>query len=480
MSVVINENSLATSFSEFSLSQRAIKGINALGYKEPTSIQTKGIPAVLKGHDVIGQSPTGSGKTMAFVLPLLEKINLERRVNQGLILCPTRELCLQVVSDIKKLGRFYEGLQVAAIIGGVSGREQAQVLEKGVHIVVATPGRLVDHMDRHQIDLQPLVYVVLDEADKMLELGFEREVQYIMGNLPKKRQTLLFSATFQETIQGLSQKYQSKPLHLEVEDSLSKPLLIKEYLYESEKVKSPSESLENKINILSRVLHKHSKGTTIIFCNQKLTLSEIQKFLKKNEVNCAILSGDLEQRDRERVITLFRNGSLRILIATDVAARGLDIEHIELVINFDLPPQVETYVHRIGRTGRAGREGVAVSIMNPGEDLKIAGIEKLTGRAMIRESLGFKNQHGLSTSFQEAKMQTLHISGGKKDKLRAGDILGALTAQPEAIEASEIGKIDIQDHFSFVAIASNQAERAFHKLRNSRIKGRKFSIKTVN
>ena len=479
MSETVNENNLPTSFSDFALSARAIKGITALGYKEPTSIQIKATPALLKGLDIIGQSPTGSGKTVAFILPLLEKLNLENCVNQGLILCPTRELCLQVVSEIKKLGRFYEGLQVTALIGGVPGREQAKVLEKGVHIVVATPGRLADHIDRHQINLQPLIYVVLDEADKMLEMGFEKEVQYIMRSLPKKRQTLLFSATFQDNIQSLSQRYQNNPLHLKEEDTLSKLLSIKEYLYEVEMGKNPSDALQNKINTLSRVLHKHSKGTTIIFCNQKLMLAEIHKFLNKNDVNSAILSGDLEQRDRERVITFFRNGSIRILIATDVAARGLDIEHIELVINFDLPPQAETYVHRIGRTGRAGREGVAVSIMNPGEDIKIIGIEKLTGRTMIRESLGFKNQHGLNSSFQVAKMQTLHISGGKKDKLRAADILGSLTAQPDAIEAAEIGKIDIQDHYSFVAITSGQAERAFNKLRNSRIKGRKFSIKTV-
>lgn len=473
-----NENNTA-SFNDLSLSERALKSISDLGYKEPTSIQIKCIPTLLKGIDIIGKSQTGSGKTIAFVLPLLEKIDLSKRVNQGLILCPTRELCLQVVSDIKKLGRTYEGLQVVAIIGGVPGREQAQTLEKGVHIVVATPGRLADHINRNQINLQPISYVVLDEADKMLEMGFEKEVQYIMGNLPKKRQTLLFSATFQDSIQSLSQKYQNKPVPVEVEDSPTNQLLIKEYLYEADKAKDSSEALQNKINTLIRVLQKHSEGSTIIFCNQKLTITEIQTILNKNDVNCAILSGDLEQRDRDRVITFFRNGSIRILIATDVAARGLDIEHIGLVINFDLPPQPETYVHRIGRTGRAGREGAAVSIMNPNEEVKVVGIEKLTGKTMIREKLGFKNQHGLNSSFQMAKMQTLHISGGKKDKLRPSDILGALTAQPEAIEASEVGKIDIQDRFTFVAISSAQVQRAFDKLRNSRIKGSKFLIKIV-
>lgn len=473
-----NENNLV-SFNDLSLSARALKGISDLGFKEPTTIQRKCIPSLLKGIDLIGQSQTGSGKTVAFVLPLLEKINLSTRVNQGLILCPTRELCLQVVSDIKKLGRTYEGLQVTAIIGGVPGREQAQALDKGVHIIVATPGRLADHINRKQINLQPISYVVLDEADKILEMGFEKEVQYIMGNLPKKRQTLLFSATIPDSIQGLSQKYQNKPIHVEIEESPSNQLLIKEYLYEVDKINDSREALPNKINTLIRVLQKHSEGSTIIFCNQKLTITEIETALNKNDVSCAILSGDLEQRERDRVITFFRNGSIRILIATDVAARGLDIEHISLVINFDLPPQAETYVHRIGRTGRAGREGTAVSIMNVNEEVKIVGIEKLTGKTMIREKLGFKNQHGLSSSFQTAKMQTLHISGGKKDKLRPTDILGALTAQPEALETSDIGKIDIQDRFSFVAISANQAQQAFDKLRNSRIKGRKFTIKVV-
>jgi ATP-independent RNA helicase DbpA len=384
-----------------------------------------------------------------------------------------------VAHDIKKMGRPYEGLQVLSVIGGVPGREQAQALENGVHIVVATPGRLVDHMDRQQIDFKHISYVVLDEADKMLEMGFEKEIQFIMINLPKKRQTLFFSATFPQSIVHLSQKYQNKPVHISIEDSnLAKPQ-IEEFVYECDKVRDPSEILKNKINTLLRVLQQHSLGSTVIFCNQKITVTEIEEVLKQNQVSCAVISGDLEQKDRDRVITLFRNGSLRILIATDVAARGLDIEHISLVINFDLPYQPEVYIHRIGRTGRAGRTGIAVSLMNPGEDLKIGSIEKFTGRVMTRGKLGFKNQHGLNSSFQTATMQTLHISGGKKDKLRPGDILGSLTGQPDPIEAIHIGKIDIQDRFSFVAIASEQSQQALNKLQTGKIKGHKYQIKLI-
>jgi len=469
----------SNSFNNLSLSSRALKGVADLGFEEPTAIQTKCIPILIKGIDLIGQSQTGSGKTAAFVLPMLDKIDFSNKIIQGLILCPTRELCLQVVSEIKKLGRSFNGLQVASIIGGVPGRDQAQILENGVHIIVATPGRLSDHINRSQVNLQSIKYVVLDEADKLLEMGFENEVKHIMKSLPKKRQTVFFSATIHETIQNLSHKYQSNPVFIEVENSLTNKVMIKEYLYQIDRANDSTNFLQNKINTLIRILHQHSKGSTLIFCNQKSTVSEIEESLSKNDVNCAILSGDLEQRERDRVITLYKNGSIRILIATDIAARGLDIEQIGLVINFDLPNQAETYIHRIGRTGRAGKEGLAVSIMNSNEEIKIVMIEKFTGRTMIRDKLGFKNQHGLSSSFQFAKMQTLHISGGKKDRLRPTDLLGALTAQPDAISASDIGKIDIQDRFSFVAITSELVNRASDKLRNSRIKGSKFKIKIV-
>ncbi len=467
------------SFTDLLKSVQLLKGIEDYGLKEPTDIQKKCIPDILNGLDIVGQSQTGSGKTAAFVLPLLEKINLNLQNVQGLILCPTRELSIQVVNDIKKFSRSLLGLQVLPIIGGVPGREQAEALNKGVHIVVATPGRLVDHIIRGQIRLESINYVVLDEADKMLDLGFEKEVVFILKSLPKKRQTIFFSATIPESIQSMSQKFQHNPIHIRSENSLELKPKIEEFIYESEKVKDSNEILKVKIHTLLRILQQHPSPSTVIFCNQKLTVTEIEKVLIENEVSCSTLTGELEQVERDKVIALFRNASLRILIATDVAARGLDIEHIELVVNFDLPLQPEIYVHRIGRTGRAGRTGVAVSIMNPGEELKVNAIEKYTGNIFNRGKLGFKNQYGLNSTFQSAKMKTLHISGGKKDKLRPGDILGALTAQPNSIESKDIGKIDIQDRYSFVAVATELSDIAFEKLKSGKIKGHKFQIKFV-
>jgi ATP-independent RNA helicase DbpA len=459
-----------TDFASLPLAPELIAVAKELGFDRMTPIQSAAIPPLLEGRDLIGQSQTGSGKTAAFALPILNSIHLRDLGLQALILCPTRELATQVVGEIRKLGRKLEGLQILALVGGVPGREQAQALENGIHIAVGTPGRVLDLIDRGQMDFSPLRTLILDEADKMLELGFETELKAILKSLPQKRQTALFSATFPDSIQALSRSYQQNPVSVKIEDDAGTKPQIEQWVYEAEP--------EDKIHTLLRILQQHPSSSTVIFCNMKNSVHEIAAYLADQKVDSSALHGDLEQRERDRVMTMFRNGSSRILVATDIAARGLDIENLELVVNFDLPQQPETFVHRIGRTGRAGKKGVSVSLASPREGMRLFEIEKLTGTKFGRQALGFKNQHGLNKELRTATMQTLAISAGRKDKLRPGDILGALT-KDAGFAAADIGKIEIQDKSSFVAVSSKIAEEAFQKLRDGRIKGKKYPVKLV-
>lgn len=456
--------------------QLAISGI---GYTQMTPIQAASIPVLLDGKDLIGQSKTGSGKTAAFVLPILQRTNLEHAIIQALVICPTRELVTQVVNDFRKLGRSLPGLKVLSLTGGQPGRTQAESLEHGVHVVVGTPGRLLDHSSRGRIDFSDISTVVLDEADKMLEMGFADEIQALMQTLPTSRQTVLFSATFPQTIIELSKLYQIDPVKVNItEDTTTADgekisSSISQFLYDYK--------AEDKTNTLMRILQQHPSQSTVIFCNQKATIAQIGELLTEGKISFAALHGDLEQKERDRVLAMFRNGSHRILLATDVASRGLDIENLELVVNYDIPLQPEVYIHRIGRTGRAGKSGTAVTLMMSHEELKIFAIEQLTGKKMERKPLGFKNQHGLGKSFQAAPMQTIMISGGRKDKLRPGDILGALTAlaSNEKITSDDVGKIEIHDRFSYVAVKNNLAQIAFTKLQSGKIKGSKYQVRFV-
>jgi Superfamily II DNA and RNA helicases len=461
---------LKTDFSSLPLSTELLTVLKELGYENQTPIQAASIPVLLEGKDLIGQSKTGSGKTAAYALPLLQNLYLEDKSLQILILCPTRELATQVVTEIRKLGRRLEGLQVLPLVGGVAGREQAQSLDRGVQIAVGTPGRVLDLISRGRMYLANIKTVVLDEADKMLDMGFEQELTALMAELPVQRQTALFSATFPDSIAALSKRYQKNPERIAIEDTSAEATTIEQFVYDAYP--------DDKPNMLMRILQQHPSNSTIIFCNMKATVKELAERFAEQNVGSGALHGDLEQRERDQVMALFRNGSYRILIATDVAARGLDIKGLELVVNFDMPAQAETHVHRIGRTGRAGKAGVAVTIADPRDSLKVLELEKITNQKMVRQNLGFKNQHGLNKEMREAAMQTLTISGGRKDKLRPGDILGALT-RDVGIDGSEIGKIEIQDKISYVGISAKASQKAFEGLRNAKIKGQKFQIKLM-
>ena len=466
---------MKTDFSSLALSPDLLAVISELGFDRMTPIQAESIPPLLQGKDLIGQSKTGSGKTAAFALPILQKTTTHNRYRdlQALILCPTRELCTQVAREIRKLGRRHVSLQVLILSGGLPLRPQLDALYKGVHIVVGTPGRVLDVIIRGKIDFSLVHTLVLDEADTMLDMGFEEDIDAIIQEVPGTRQTVFFSATFPSSIVALTKKYQDKPVKIKIEESPESIPAIQQIAYESEP--------ENKVGTLIRVLQQHNPKSAIVFCNRKMTVAELAQTLSEEGLSSDCLHGDLEQIDRDKVMALFRNGSTRVLIATDVAARGLDIKDLDLVVNFELPHQPDIYVHRIGRTGRAGQTGTAVSLISPDEALRIREIEEFTGQKFEHNTLGFKNQEGISKSstLRESTMQTISISGGRKDKLRPGDILGALTGESGGLKGSDVGKIEIHDRIAYVAVSSHLASTAMQSLRDGKIKGLKFHVKLV-
>ncbi|MGK5087372.1 ATP-dependent RNA helicase DbpA [Bdellovibrionota bacterium FG-2] len=482
----------STRFDSLPLSPALLQVVEELGFKTLTPIQAQGIPLIFQGKDLIAQSKTGSGKTAAFALPILQRLSentelqRDRRI-EALVLSPTRELCTQVAREIRKLGRRIPGLQVLVLSGGQPLFSQLNALEKGVHIVVGTPGRLLDHLDRKTLDLSQVSTVVLDEADRMLDMGFQQDMERILGRLPKSRQTLLFSATFPITIEALSRVYQKNPTRITIEDEEDSIPDIRQMLFNI----GPDTvvgSNDARVDTLLAFLEQNSPESAIVFCNLKVTVAELTRTLLRAGVSAAGLHGDLEQKDRDRVMARFRNKSTRILVATDVAARGIDIEKLDLVVNFDLSPDPEVYVHRIGRTGRAGKKGLAVSFATSKERAKIERIESFTGQKMepsklgrvpsaFLESLGENLGESPSPPLkQDAKMETLYIAGGRKQKMRPGDILGALTGEAGGLQAADIGKIEIHDHFSYVAVAKEVAQTAVQRLSDGRIKGRKFRV----
>jgi ATP-independent RNA helicase DbpA len=462
-------------FDSLALSPELLGVIAEIGYHTMTEIQAKAIPLLLAGRDVIGQSKTGSGKTAAFGIPLLQKIRVQDRRVQALVMCPTRELCTQVARELRNLGRRQQGLQVLVVCGGQPVAPQAFALEKGVHIVVGTPGRILDHIRRSSIQLSRLSTVVLDEADRMLDMGFQEDMETILAESPDSRQTVFFSATFPDSISEMSETYQRDPVSVKIENTDESKADIHQVLYEA--------ANENKSVLLQGLLQQIAPKSTIVFSNFKAAVVELTAALEKAGVSAGCIHGDLLQIDRDKIMARFRNQSIRVLVATDVAARGIDVADLDLVVNYDLPQKPETYVHRIGRTGRAGKKGLAISFMTPKEAYRVNGIEEHTGTKFEREKFNVaaesKMQKTEKSKHAEALMATIHISGGRKHKMRPGDILGALTGEAGGLEASEIGKIEIHDMFSYVAVSSRLAKIACEALRNGRIKGRKFNVDLV-
>jgi ATP-dependent RNA helicase DbpA len=455
-----------SSFSTFNLSAEIRKVISDTGYSRPTLIQTLSIPPLLSGRDLIGQSKTGSGKTAAFAIPLLERLDTRNRSVQVLILCPTRELCAQITREIRKLGRYQKNLRVANLTGGHPVYLQLRELREGCQVVVGTPGRIEDHLRRKSLDLSLTKVVVLDEADRMLDMGFKDHIENILNRTPKERQTAFFSATFPSTIQAMSQKFQRDVVRVtaETENEGTTPL-ITQIFYRSNK--------ERKKENLRQLLAVHPPISCLIFCNQKAQVDAVWDHLNGSGFTVDRIHGDMPQMDRDRVIVKFRNQSLTCLVATDVAARGLDINGLDSVINFDLPNDPAAYVHRIGRTGRAGKSGLALSLVTDQERAKIERIQLSLGVKVTVENIPEPTHSRLPNA---APMDTLCISGGRKEKVRAGDILGAITGEAGGLRGDLVGKIEILDHQSYVAIARSHSRAALAALQRGRIKGRRFIV----
>ncbi len=457
-------------FTSLPLAPPLLQVVRELGFTELTPIQAQSIPVLLEGKDLIGQSQTGSGKTLAFTLPILQKLDTRERRLQALVICPTRELGAQVAAEMRRLARRVPGVHVLELAGGQPVRPQLAALEGGAHIAVGTPGRLLDLIERRALDGRHLSTVVLDEADRMLDMGFHEDVQKILATTPATRQTVLFSATFPPDIEALSRAFQKKPVRVTIEAAPESAPDIRQRVYTCDAEEKPA--------VLLKLLRELGPESAIVFCNFKATVAELAQWLRSSGVSCAGLQGDLEQRDRDRVMATFRNRSTRILIATDVAARGIDVEALEAVFNYELPKQPESYVHRIGRTGRAGREGIAVSLATPLDGDKLEEIEELTGVKVERATLS-PSPTGRSGQSLEAPMATLFIDAGRKDKMRPGDILGALTGEAGGLRAEDVGKIEVHDHFAYVAVARNVAKVALERLRAGKIKGRKHRVEAV-
>jgi ATP-independent RNA helicase DbpA len=456
---------IPTAFNTLPLKSPLLQNLDSLGYSAMTPIQSQSLPLILAGSDVIAQAKTGSGKTAAFGIGLLSRLMVTTFSVQGLVLCPTRELADQVSKELRRLARFTDNIKILTLCGGVPFGPQLGSLEHGVHIVVGTPGRILDHLRRGSLHLKSLRMLVLDEADRMLDMGFQEELAAIVAAAPSNRQTLLFSATYPESIAAMSATVQHQPVTVQVE-ALHDGAQIKQLFFLVEK--------DERVAALARIIGHYRPESTLVFCNTRKECQEVADALSARNFSALAIHGDLEQRERDQVLARFANKSVSILVATDVAARGIDIKELTAVINFELTRDPEIHIHRIGRTGRAGEEGLALSLVTAAENRRIAAIEEYLGTTIPRAELEALTMP--SAAPLKAPMVTLCIDGGRKNKVRPGDILGALTGEM-GIPGSEVGKIDVFDFHTYVAIRMASANLAMARLSAHKIKGRFFKIR---
>ena len=456
-------------FSNLNLRSELLGALDALNFTQMTPIQAQSVPFILQGEDLIAQAKTGSGKTAAFGLGLLQNLQPKCFETQALVLCPTRELAEQVATEIRKLASQIENVKILTLCGGSPFKPQAFSLEYGAHIVVGTPGRIEDHLNRGTLDLQGLDVLVLDEADRMLEMGFEESLETVIDHTPDTRQTLLFSATFPESIQQLSAHILKNPQHIKVE-STHDDSAIRQHFYavanDAERQKA-----------VKLVLMTHQTTSAVVFCNTKREVQQLTDQLCNDGFSAVALHGDLEQRERDQTLIQFANQSATVLVATDVAARGLDIDSVEVVINYHLAHDPEVHIHRIGRTGRAGKSGFACSLISDKQSYKVAQLEEALGFEIETEAL--PDDSVLMQRPVKAPMVTLTIDSGKKNKIRPGDILGALTGDG-GIAGDAVGKIKVTAQRSFVAVDKKLSQKALNKLNNDKLKGRKVRARFLN
>lgn len=458
-----------TSFSNIGLNSELAKNLLSLGYHTMTPIQALSLPAILSGKDVIGQGKTGSGKTAAFGLGLLQKLDVKLFKIQSLVLCPTRELADQVASELRRLARATHNVKILALCGGVPIGPQIGSLERGAHIVVGTPGRIDDHLRKKTLRLGSVSTLVLDEADRMLDMGFQDTIDDIVDCIPTNRQTLLFSATFPSEIESIAERVMLEPI-IVLAPSTHDEATIKQAFHQVSD--APSRMIA-----LRLLLAKHRADSALVFCNTKRDTQDVADELNDWGFYALAIHGDLDQRERDQALIQFSNKSMPVLVATDVAARGLDIEALDLVINYHIAHDPETHVHRIGRTGRAGSSGIACTLYSNREMHKVDALElgldpKNFSNPLPSESL-------LDKPARKPLMATLKIDGGKKQKLRPGDIVGALTGE-SGIPGDAVGKINVAANWSYVAVKLNLVKPALKKLSNGKLKGRSFRVRLVS
>lgn len=469
-------------FSKFNISEEILKAIDGLGYKEPSKVQEKVIPEILLNKDVIVKSNTGSGKTAAFAIPICEMIDWNENIPQVLVLSPTRELAGQVSEDFVNVGRF-KRVKSIAVFGKQSISEQTIALKQKTHVVCGTPGRVLDHIDRGSLDIGKIKYFVIDEADEMLNMGFINQVEGVIRRLPKKKVTTLFSATISEEIRILCEKYMNRPVNISIENQKIVSDNIEHGLYYVD--------YSERFKLLNELLICEKPETAVIFGRTKENVDGIYDFLKSKGYSCGKIHGGMLQKERLSAMDGFRRGEFRILTATDVAARGIDIENITHVINFEFPVEKEAYVHRIGRSGRAGRKGKAISICSKPGDKYLKNIEEYIGFEIpVKEPLKkeFINENlklGMLYLKSKPKKKTekakiintnitkIYLNGGKKKKIRPGDIVGAIS-RIDGLTGDDIGIIDVQDNVSYVDILNGKGRKVLDTLRNITIKGKKL------
>lgn len=515
-------------FEEFNLRESVKKALADAGYVTSTQIQTKAIPSILEGRDVIGQSQTGTGKTASFSLPIIEKVDIESKKTQALILCPTRELAVQVAEEIRKFTKYTEGLKTLAIYGGQSIDRQILGLKKGVQIVIGTPGRVMDHIKRKTLKLDNVKMVVLDEADEMLSMGFEEDIESILKYVPEDRQTVLFSATMNQRIMNITKKYLKNPKNIKIKaEALTVDNIEQISLEMKQGMKDES---------LTRLIDIHKPRKAIVFCNTKRKVDDLIEVLKKKGYKAEALHGDIKQTQRDRIMRKLKNGEFQILVATDVVARGIDVEDLDLVINYDIPQEDEYYVHRIGRTGRNGNTGKAFTFVVGKERSKIYEIQKYAKTKIaagkiptLKEVKEAKNkgiidniqkvidneEFGNLEAFEQLLKQNkdvkqvakalfsmltnqpkeetqekdiiadsngnvrLFLNLGKKDKIMVKDIIGSMSANT-AISGQDIGRVNLLDKFSFVEVPVNYVDEVMNGMKGKQIKGKDVNIEIAN
>ncbi|HST44019.1 MAG TPA: ATP-dependent RNA helicase DbpA [Luteimonas sp.] len=456
-----------TPFDGLALSPALLQGIDALGYTAMTAVQAQALPPILEGRDVIAQAPTGSGKTAAFGLGLLHRLQPMSGRAQALVLCPTRELADQVGKQLRRLATGLANVKISVFCGGIPLGPQLASLAHAPHVVVGTPGRVLELAEKGALDLGGVHVVVLDEADRMLDMGFEDAIRDLVRRTPRSRQGLLFSATFPDSIRTLGNAMLREAVEVIVDADDGAGAIEQLFCAVDAARKAPA---------LAALLLEHRPRSCVVFCNTRRDADDVAASLVHYGFSALALHGDMEQRDREEVLVRFANGSCSVLVASDVAARGLDVEDLSAVVNYELPTDADTYLHRIGRTGRAGRRGLAVSLVAPAELSRTALVEARNGQPLRWERV--QPLAGRPRDVPAAAMATLRIDAGRTDKLRPGDIVGALTGDA-GLPVASIGKIDVYATRSYVAIARADAGGALARLRAGRIKGRKFRVSAL-